>query len=127
MDVDRAYSVSDVSSLVPVFNYRLPFKRSQRTQVGRAFRQQILDELRMVGSPLTPEDVINRAQTLNCVGCHGEPGHIGGGLVFPDAFEQGEHIAADAVTGNVRLSPALRLFLWYRIDNLRRYLARYQE
>lgn len=123
MKVDRTYSVSDVDTIVPAFNYQLPFRRAHRTRAGQEFAQDIADELRRIGSSLTPLDIISRAETQNCVGCHGKPGPVGGTLVFPKAFEQGEHIAAESLVGSVRLSPALReVFLPYRIDVLRNYL-----
>lgn len=123
MNVDRAYSVHDVAPLVPPFNYQLPFRRALRTPTGQEFRAQIAEELRKVGSPLTPEEIITRAETQNCAGCHGKPGPVGGDLVFPDAFEQGEHIAAQSPVERARLSPALQdVFLPYRMDVLRQYL-----
>ena len=123
MNVDRAYSVSDVAALVPPFNYQLPFRRAQRTRVGQEFREQIAEELRKLGSPLTPEDIIARAETQNCAGCHGKPGPVGGDLIFPDAFEQGEHLEARSLVDSARLSPALKdTFLPYRIRVLRQFL-----
>jgi hypothetical protein len=91
--------------------------------VGQEFRAQIADELRKVGSRLTPEEIISRAETQNCAGCHGKPGPVGDDLVFPKASEQGEHIAALSLVESARLSPALQdVFLPYRIDLLKRYL-----
>lgn len=122
MNIDRAYSVSDVEALVPAFNYRLPFRRSLQTDSGRAFREQIAEELRNADSTLSPEDIISRAETQNCAGCHGKPGPVGGGVVFPNAFESGEHIADDPLLESI-LSPALQdVYLPYRIDLLRDYL-----
>lgn len=124
MNVDRRYSVSDVAALDPPFNYQLPFRRAQRTRVGQRFREQIAEELRKLGSSLTPEDIIGRAETQNCAGCHGKPGPVGGDLIFPHAFEQGEHLESQSLVDNARLSPALNdTFLPYRIRVLRQYLA----
>lgn len=123
MNVDRAYSVSDVEALVPVFNYRLPFRRSLRTGSGREFRERITEELQKAGSALTPEDIIDRAETMNCAGCHGKPGPVGGGVVFPNAFESGEHIADESMIESAHLSPALNdVFLPYRIELLMNYM-----
>jgi len=127
MKLDRAYSVRNIEDVVPAFNYQLPFRRGQRTGAGREFRAAIVRELARAGSPLTPEDIIHRAETQNCVGCHGKPGAVGGHLVFPDAFEQGEHISADSLPARARLSPALQdVFLPYRIGVLRNYLQSVQ-
>lgn len=123
MNIDRAYSVMDVEALVPAFNYRLPFRRSLQTRVGQEFRAQIAGELRKAGSTLTPEEIIDRAETQNCAGCHGKPGPVGGGLVFPKAFEHGEHIADESLVKSARLSPAVvEVFVPHRIDVLRQYL-----
>jgi hypothetical protein len=123
MDLDRSYSVTDVDGLVPPFNYRLPFRRSLRGTAGREFREAIALELKKAGSGLTPEDIIDRAETQNCAGCHGKPGPVGGGAVFPQAFERGEHIAEQSRSAP-RISPALReVFVPYRIEVLRAYLS----
>ena len=123
MTIDRMYSASDVEALVPIFNYRLPFLRSQQTAAGREFRAQIVEELKKTGSDLTPEEVIDRAETQNCVGCHGKSGPVGDGIVFPKAFEQGEQIADESLVRSPRLSPALeQVFVPYRIEVLREYL-----
>ena len=125
MSVDRAYSVDGGDALIPAFNYQLPFRRAQRTAAGQMFRQQIARELKKAGSPLTPEDIIDRAETQNCTGCHGKPGSVGGGVVFPKAFELGEHIADESLFGSIRLSPALvDVLIPYRIGVLRRALHR---
>lgn len=124
MNVDRAYSVDNLEDHIAPFNYRLPFQRSLRTRTGQEFREQIARELQKAGSHLTPEDIIDRAETQNCAGCHAKPGPVGGGLEFPKAFDSGEHIAADSLEGPARLSAALEeVFLPYRI----RFLAEHVQ
>lgn len=128
MSLDRAYSVRDVDGLVPAFNYRLPFRRSLRAPAGREFREQIAQELKKAGSDLAPEDIIDRAETQNCAGCHGKPGPVGGGAEFPKAFEQGEHISDESLLETATLSPAMQeVFVPYRIDLLRTYLRSQKE
>jgi hypothetical protein len=123
MNIDRAYSVSDIEGVLAPFNYRLPFRRSLRTRAGQEFREQIADELKKAGSDLTPEDIIDRAETQNCAGCHAKPGPVGGGLVFPAAFDSGVHIADDSLLSHARLSPAIEgVFLPYRIRFLTEYI-----
>lgn len=125
MNVDHAYSVSDIEGFMPPFNYRLPFRRSLKTRPGQEFREQIAHELKKAGSDLTPENIIDRAETQNCAGCHAKPGPVGNGLVFPKAFDSGEHIADDSLLGAVRLSPALeKVFLPYRIRLLAGFTAK---
>ncbi|HEX9984874.1 MAG TPA: hypothetical protein VGF69_16555 [Thermoanaerobaculia bacterium] len=116
MSVDRAYSVTDTDGVIPPFNYRLPFRRSLASPGGREFREQIADELKKAGSGLTPENIIDRAETQNCAGCHGKRGPVGDGLIFPKAFDSGEHLSDESLVGSVRVSPALEeVYLPYRI------------
>jgi hypothetical protein len=123
MNLGSAYSTSDIGTVVPQFNYQLPFRASLRTPAGRQFRRQIVRELKRIGSSLTPEDIIGRAETQNCVGCHGKPGPVGGGLIFPKAFETGEHVMDDTLVGKSRLSPAMEnVFVPFRVLLLEEYL-----
>jgi hypothetical protein len=55
MNVDRAYSVDGADRLIPAFNYRLPFRRAQRTAAGQMFRQQIARELKRPAVPSPPK------------------------------------------------------------------------
>lgn len=123
MNIDPAYCVSDAGATIPDFNYRLPFRRLLRTADGGQFRDAMLAELAKIGSTLTPEEVIDRAETQNCGGCHGKHGPVGEGVVFPQAFENGEQIADDSLPGPLRFSPALQdVFLPYRVQLLYDYL-----
>lgn len=125
MSLDRSYSVADFEGDLPAFNYRLPFARSLRTPAGQTFRQQIRTALGEVGSDLTPENIIDRAETQNCFGCHSKSGSVGGGVVLAAPFETGEHISDDTVTGDARLSPALNdVFLPYRVGVMRRFMEK---
>jgi hypothetical protein len=123
MSTDLSYAITDISGVQAGFNYRLPFRRSMRTEAGQQFRDDIAAELLRIGSALTPEEIIDRSETQNCVGCHGKPGPVGGRDVFPSAFETGEHVKDDSTAQAVRLSPALEtVFLPYRISVLRAYV-----
>lgn len=100
------------------FNYMLPFMRSRHTTEGRKFRQDIQRSLELIGSSLSPEDVISRAEFLNCYGCHLKGGPLGGGIQLPKASSTGEHIRG--VDRHVQLSTALTsLFIPYRLLILR--------
>ncbi|MDQ3282611.1 MAG: hypothetical protein M3Q69_14515 [Acidobacteriota bacterium] len=121
MTIDRRYSVSS-NERGAESNYRLPFRRAVRTTTGQEFRREIAAELQRAGSALTPEDIVARAETQNCVGCHGGSGPVGGGIVFPKAFDSGEHIADPSVLQSPRLSAALvEVFIPYRIRALTQY------
>ena len=93
MDVDRQFLVveSDPVDDFFAFNYAEPFRRSQSTDAGKAFRARIVAKLASVGSNLTPEDIVARAETQTCAGCHFVPQSVGGGLIFPGAID-GTHI-----------------------------------
>jgi len=49
------------------------------------FRQAVAGELSRLGSPLSPEDIVARAQALSCAGCHQRSANapLGSGLTFP--------------------------------------------
>jgi hypothetical protein len=128
MKTDRRYSVSDFERITPAFNYRLPFQRSQRTEAGREFRKRIATQLAQMGSPLTPEDIINRAETQNCMGCHGKPGPVGGNVTFPKASENGAHVIDESMNEPARLSTAEQdVFVPFRIAFLRQYVESAQN
>ena len=85
MDIPPAYLIveSHASDEVRAFVYDNPFNKSQSTEGGRAFHAAIQTELTRIGSSLTPENIIKRAETQNCAGCHALFGDIGGGVTFP--------------------------------------------
>ncbi|MBV9497105.1 MAG: hypothetical protein JOZ54_22910 [Acidobacteria bacterium] len=114
------------------FIYDGPFAASQNTPAGKDFSDRIQAELTRTGSTLTPLLVINRAESLNCVGCHVLSGPIGEGVVLPRA------VGAQHVTENPNemrdgdggpktrfgVSPAVQdVFLPHRIEILRSFLA----
>jgi hypothetical protein len=103
--------VTQVSSLavnnVNTFNYTVPDKFNSGQSVPEqdvpnnyfvmftisvagpsTFRNNIQAQLTSMGSTLTPENIISRAQTLSCGGCHQRPGDmIGGGLTMQSSFD----------------------------------------
>jgi hypothetical protein len=91
------------------------------------FHQAIGQELARLGSPLTPHDVVARAQALSCGGCHqrnsGRP--VGGGLTWPASanFVHSTETDDPADPSRFALSPALRdQFLPLRKSVLESYL-----
>lgn len=52
------------------------------------FAGQIQTQLGILGSNLTPEDIVNRARTQNCAGCHqlSNFDNLGDGLVWPPSL-----------------------------------------
>jgi hypothetical protein len=104
------------------------------------FRAAIVGALAAAGSGLTPEEVVLRAQTQSCAGCHqlnnvfdpvtrvNGPGAIGGGLTWPASLrfvhvsEQAPEQAGTAGE-RFRISPALaEVFLPHRARVLTDYL-----
>lgn len=96
-----------------------------------ALRDGIQDRLTALGSPLTPDDIVRRAQAMSCAGCHrlSSDQPIGGGLTWPASLGF-THVserdidleAPDGVT-RYRLSPALENeFLPHRKQIVEAYL-----
>jgi mono/diheme cytochrome c family protein len=103
--------VKDLATTDFSFNYVVPdqFNTAQSqangaennyvTQLGgdqSVFGQRIQEELTRIGSPLTPTDIVARAQSQSCAGCHrlnSNPGFtdlqrsLGGGLVFAKSLD----------------------------------------
>jgi hypothetical protein len=52
-----------------------------------AFRTNIQTQLNAIGSPLTPDNMVARAQALSCAGCHqfSNGANLGGGVIFPSS------------------------------------------
>ncbi|HKO56855.1 MAG TPA: hypothetical protein VJ276_13355 [Thermoanaerobaculia bacterium] len=114
------------------FIYDGPFVRSQNTPAGIDFANRIQAELTRAGSALTPLQLINRAETQNCVGCHVLRGPVGEGVIFPAALGV-EHVTErpeemlDGEGGaktRFRISPAVQdVFVPHRMEILRAFLA----
>jgi hypothetical protein len=84
-----------------------------------AFHNAIQTELTNIGSPLTPRDVVARAQALSCGGCHQRSNGqgMGGGLVWPPSagFVHSSEFNDPLDPTRFDISPALRnVFLPHR-------------
>jgi len=113
------------ASLAGENNYLVQFQTA-----ASGFRTAIETRLAALGSALTPEDVVARAQLLSCAGCHrlnnGLP--LGGGLVSPTSlgFVHVSERDTELVEGQVRfrISDALvTAFLPRRTQVIIDYLA----
>jgi hypothetical protein len=124
MEIPRAFLLaeSNPTDSVPAFIYRTPFDQNKLTSPG--FRNRIQEKLRTIGSTLTPEQIVERADTQNCVGCHAVSGPMGEGIVFPHSIDTLQHITEDApelgeLGGRYRISPAMSdVFIPHRIKIL---------
>lgn len=76
------------------------------------FRTNIQNKLSAIGSSLTPDHIVARAQALSCAGCHQQSvgADLGGGLVWPQSAGF-VHVSEDKETGpegqRFVISPAL--------------------
>ena len=78
------------------FAYGLPFNNAKNTAKGAAFRTRIQTELDRIGSTLTPEQIVLRAEVETCVGCHGLGAtNIGGGIILTPGFQGQQMISED--------------------------------
>jgi hypothetical protein len=83
-------------------------------------RQRIDGRLALMGSPLRSRDVLRRATTQTCAGCHADASStdVGGGITWP------ESLGFTHVDESGRLSPALTgEFLPHRARVLDEYLS----
>jgi hypothetical protein len=106
----------------PAFIYRAPFDRSKVASPG--FRNRIQEKLTAIGSTLTPEQIVTRADSQNCAGCHVGAGPVGEGVVFPHPIDDLQHITEDApepgeVGPRYRISTAVQdVFIPHRMKIL---------
>ncbi len=107
------------------FAYQLAFDRSPDPE----FRDRVDAELKRIGSTLKPDDIVMRAETQSCVGCHSMFGPVGDSVTFPRGIDTLEHVAARFTENGeagprFSISPAMRdVFIPHRIDILQRFLA----
>lgn len=83
MEIPREFLIAESSNTdtEASFVFDGPFFRGSTTAPD--FRNRIQAKLTSIGSTLRPEEVVRRAETLNCVGCHVLSGGVGEGLSFP--------------------------------------------
>jgi hypothetical protein len=123
--------------------YSFWFRFAARDDGGK-FRGQVDAELKRIGSNLTPENIVARAETQACHGCHAPSGTIdapsgsssappvdlGGGVIFPAAvpgFGQIDDLTLVAGEGGpasrFQISPAMNnVFIPNRMRILREFL-----
>jgi hypothetical protein len=101
-----------------LFPLNVGFFKSLQTPEGKAYEAEILAELERLGSTLTPQQVVVRAETQNCIGCHFLGTPVGEGVEFPAANDNSQH-----VMDNGTLSPAMRnVFIPHRMKILKDFL-----
>ncbi|MFO0724409.1 MAG: hypothetical protein U1E65_11535 [Myxococcota bacterium] len=114
---------SDAQIFQSVDDYLLQF------QGNAAFRATIQARLSAIGSPLTPENIVARAEALSCAGCHQRSNFADlGGFSFPASagFVQSTEFQESGPDGNrFHISSALTgTFLPQRAAVMNAFLAR---
>jgi hypothetical protein len=124
MEIPRAFLMGESNPFdnEPAFAYRPPFDRGKVVNPG--FRNRIQEKLTAIGSTLTPEQIVTRADTQNCAGCHVGAGPVGEGVVFPHPIDDLQHITetvpeAGEVGPRYRISTAVQdVFIPHRMKIL---------
>jgi hypothetical protein len=107
MDIPRQFLMaeSDPVDSQPVFLIEQAFKNGRA--INPAFNNRIQDRLTSIGSTLTPDQILARAATQTCIGCHIVSGPVGEGVIFPRSFDSLQH-----VTDNFREPGELGMPRW---------------
>lgn len=93
MNIPDEFLVADSNPGIPVhpFQFSHSFHVSLSTPAGQAYHDEIGAELQRIGSTLTPVEIVFRAQTQDCAGCHDIHGPVGEGIEFPAPLENQQH------------------------------------
>ena len=130
MDVPHEFLIaeSDPTDGEPQFLFVPSFLSGLATREGLEFNSKIEAELKRIGSPLKPLEMIYRAQSLNCFGCH-STGVVNIQLGPPPAFaflqHVNEHFQEPGEAGRrYAISQTMReVFIPHRMEILRNFLA----
>lgn len=96
MDIPRDYQIAEsdpYDDIIKAFEYVKSFNKTKITAPD--FRNRIQAKLTAISSTLTPEDIVHRAETQNCVGCHFLSGPVGEGVSFPKSIDGIQHVTED--------------------------------
>jgi hypothetical protein len=128
METPRDYVMaeSDPTDGDKEFEYVTAFNRSKLN--APAFKTAIQAKLTSIGSTLTPEQIVRRAETQSCIGCHFFGNDVGEGVTFPKSIDGIQHVTEDTPeTGEAgqryRISVGMRdAFVPHRMQILIDYL-----
>lgn len=135
LNIPNEYLIGDPTpsdSGIPPFIYDITFGRGRLQQEADAYRARIQAELTKLGSTLTPDNIVTRAETLNCVGCHFLTADIGNGVIFQQPFGRGQHVTEDTLvageagpqTRYAISEPVTQVFVPNRMKILKEFLSR---
>jgi hypothetical protein len=115
MKLPRDYLMAESDPLGngAVMFFEQAFNNGKTTPDGIAFQASIQSELDRAGSKLTPNNVMTRAEELNCSGCHGFNGAVpfGGNVKLVIGF-QGNQMISEDIFADGEAGPSTR----YGID-----------
>ena len=128
MDLPREFLVAESDPLggLPNYIFHLPYFSGLITFEGQEFERRISAELKRIGSKFKPLEIIQRASSQTCFGCHVT---AAGALPFPQPFNLFQHVnerAQEQGESGLRysISPAMRdVFIPHRMEILRKFLA----
>ena len=98
MDIPRDYLIAEsdpYDDVIKAFEYIKPFNKTKLTAPD--FKSRIQTKLTSISSTLTPEEIVHRAETQNCVGCHFFSGSVGEGVSFPHSIDGIQHVTEDTL------------------------------
>ena len=107
-----------------IFATNVVFFQSLSKPEGKTFEAEIAAELQRLGSKLTPHEVVTRAETQTCIGCHFLGTPVGEGVEFPPALDLMSHVSEQGGTAtHFAMSPAMRnVFVPHRMKILKDFL-----
>jgi hypothetical protein len=123
----KEFQIADVKPKnEQIYPLNVAWFSARQTPDGKAFEAEIAAELQRLGSTITPTQLVDRAETRNCVGCHfGGPGlEVGEGVEFPPALDALSHVSEQNATAtDYVLSPAMKdVFIPHRMKILTEFL-----
>jgi hypothetical protein len=97
MNIPGAYVTAETDPFedVKAFEYLKPFNKSKSSAPD--FKNRLQAKLTSIGSTLTPEEIVHRAETQNCVGCHFFFGTVGEGVQFPHSIDGIQHVTEETL------------------------------
>ena len=129
MNVSRQFLIAESDPIdgQQAFQFVPSFQAGLTSAEGQGFSGRIADELKRVGSSLTPVDLVYRAQSQNCYGCHAA--NMSGISLTPPPGAFLQHISdrfdePGEEGRRYRVSPAMRgQFLPHRMEVMQKFLT----
>lgn len=128
MDVPREFLMAESDPLdgLPNYIFHIPYFTGLISVEGQEFDRRISAELKRIESTFKPFDIIVRASSQTCFGCHVT---TGGALPFPQPFISFQHVSErleeqGEAGQRYSISPAMRdVFIPHRMKILQEFLT----